>query len=158
MNYDFSEQFTILRNEFRSLKNGIKSKSMLDAPALNDIWLKPAVLNASKQSRGIDLLLGSASDQPSPFKSSEPSDSSAESEITLSDEPKIVTSSRPNKSRTPVQRGTQCISDRGEDSLDGITLQQGSRKGHRKSREGCFNCKRRKIKVCTRLKSTSCLT
>ncbi len=41
----------------------------------------------------------------------------------------------------------QPISEHGPLSASDMKLVQRSRKGHRKSRQGCFNCKRRKIKV-----------
>ncbi len=137
----------MLRDEFRLLKDGIKIKRTLDVQVLSNTWLAPAVV---KQIPGTDLLSGSASDQPSPCKSSNPLHSSAESETTQADEP--------NKSKMLVQRPTKCRSDECGDSLDGDRLPQTSRKGHRKSREGCFNCKRRKIKVCNWLKTSPCLT
>jgi hypothetical protein len=42
---------------------------------------------------------------------------------------------------------SQSISEHGMQSGSEMKLVQRSRKGHRKSRQGCFNCKRRKIKV-----------
>lgn len=44
---------------------------------------------------------------------------------------------------------SQAISEHGPPSRSELKLVQRSRKGHRKSRQGCFNCKRRKIKVST---------
>lgn len=47
----------------------------------------------------------------------------------------------------------QSVSEYGPQSASDIKLVQRSRKGHRKSRQGCFNCKRRKIKVSFTTKS-----
>jgi hypothetical protein len=47
----------------------------------------------------------------------------------------------------------QPVSERGPQSASDMQLVQRSRKGHRKSRQGCFNCKRRKIKVSVTAKS-----
>ena len=48
---------------------------------------------------------------------------------------------------------TPSVSEHGQQSASGMKLLQRSRKGHRKSRQGCFNCKRRKIKVSFTTKS-----
>lgn len=48
---------------------------------------------------------------------------------------------------------TQSVSEHGLQSASDMKLVQRSRKGHRKSRQGCFNCKRRKIKVSFSIKS-----
>jgi hypothetical protein len=47
----------------------------------------------------------------------------------------------------------QSVSEHGPQSVSDMKLVQRSRKGHRKSRQGCFNCKRRKIKVSFTTKS-----
>jgi hypothetical protein len=48
---------------------------------------------------------------------------------------------------------SQSVSEHGPQSVSDMKLVQRSRKGHRKSRQGCFNCKRRKIKVSSTVKS-----
>lgn len=158
MNHDFSQQFNILREEFRLLANGIKIKSVMDKPTLNSSWLMPAMFHASMGSIANDPFSASSSSQLSPLKCSESSHSSTESETAQSDEPKATTFSGSDDVEAPPQRQAQSILEPDKKSLVGPAVTQRSRKGHRKSREGCFNCKRRKIKVCIRLESTHCLT
>jgi hypothetical protein len=154
MNHDFSQQFTLLREQFRSLAKGVKIKSVMDQQSLNADWLMPGMLNASTRSPGTDSFSGSSSSHLSPFKSSESSHSSTESETPRSDEPKAGS----DIVETSLRQQTQSVLEQGRTSLGDATVTHRSRKGHRKSREGCFNCKRRKIKVCITLSSMGCLT
>jgi len=158
MDHDFSRQFNILREEFRLLTNEVKIKSVMDEPALNSSWLMPAMFHASIGGKANDPFSASSSSHLSPFKSSEPSHSPTESETAQSDEPKVTTFSGSDDVEAPPQWQAQSILEPDKNSLVEPTVTKQSRKGHRKSREGCFNCKRRKIKVYIRLKLIHCLT
>jgi hypothetical protein len=154
MHHEFTEQFNALRDEFRSLKTCIKIKGTQNEEALDKGCIAATMLNSTERSLRRDLLSASVSNQMSPFGSSASSHSFDGFEIahtTRSSEPKITTASGSSVSEASLLCRTQRISDQDENSSDGTKVPPTSRKGHRKSREGCFNCKRRKIKVCIRL-------
>jgi hypothetical protein len=73
-----------------------------------------------------------------PYLNEKDSSSSSESELTSN----TFVALRPLYTSV-----TQSNSEHGPQSASDMKLVQRSRKGHRKSRQGCFNCKRRKIKV-----------
>jgi hypothetical protein len=158
MYHDFPEQFNTLREEFRLLQSGFRIKTAMAEQALNNSWLATALLNAAERRTETDSSLGSSSSHLSPFKSSDSSHSSVESERAQSEVPTATIVSESDDQGVHPQRGAQYIPEAGESRSDGPPEQQRSRKGHKKSRVGCFNCKRRKIKVRMTSKSMAGLT
>ena len=127
---------------------GVKIKRMMNGQAKNTSWPTPAQLvHPARGSAATDAFSESSSSRLSPFKSPESSHSSAESETTWSDEPRTAATSASDRLGTLPRHQIQTTSEQGEISLDETTVPQKSRKGHKKSHAGCFNCKRRKIKV-----------
>jgi hypothetical protein len=127
---------------------------VVDGQARNTSWLTPAQLvNPTRGSTATDAFSESSSSRLSPFKPPESSHSSPERETRWSDEPTTTAASASDRLTTPPRDQTQTTSEQGESSLDGTTAPQKSGKGHKKSHAGCFNCKRRKIKVRIKFKS-----
>ncbi len=147
MHHNFSDQFSTLREEFRLLQSGFRPKNTMADQALNAGWFTMALLNSSNRSTETDLSIDSSSSHLSPFRSSESSHSSAESERAQSEAPTATIASGSDDLGAPLQQGNQHDAEIGDKSLDNTIVHPRSRKGHKKSREGCFNCKRRKIKV-----------
>ncbi|KAE9363312.1 hypothetical protein N431DRAFT_357806 [Stipitochalara longipes BDJ] len=112
----------------------------------NPSWLSAAILDASSRRTRTDPSIRSSSSRLSPFESSESSHSSVESERTQSEVPSATIVSAASDPAASPQQGHECVAENGERSFDVINVHHKSRKGHKKSREGCFNCKRRKIK------------
>jgi hypothetical protein len=145
------EQFTILREKSPLITDGIKIKRVMDRQARNTLTAAQLV-HPARVSTATDAIPESTSSPLSPFKSPASSHSSAESETTWSDESRTTAPSASDRLGTPPRDQTQITPEQGESSLDATTAPQKSRKRHRKSHGGCFNCKRRKIKVLIELK------
>lgn len=150
--------FSDLREEFRVLQSGFRRKNAMAEPALNNSWLTNALLGASERRTESDPSTASYSSHLSPFRSSESSHSAAESERAHSEVTPTTIASGSDDLVAPLQPAHQFVAENGEGLLDGALVHQKSRKGHKKSREGCFNCKRRKIKVNINLKMMFKLT
>ena len=150
--------FSDLREEFRVLQSGFRRKNAMAEQALNNSWLTNALLGASGRRTESDPSTASSSSHLSPFRSSASPHSAAESERAQSEVTPTTIASGSDDLAAPLQPAHQFVAENGEGSLDGGLMHQRSRKGHKKSREGCFNCKRRKIKVNISLKLTFKLT
>lgn len=146
MQDDFLDQFSILREEFRLLQGGFRFKNAMEQP-LNNGCLGSALLNATERRTDTRSSLALSSSSRSPFKSSEPSHSSTESERAQSEVPTDTFLSGSDDLAAPLRRHYQNITENVDQPLDGSTGNPRSKMGHKKSRQGCFNCKRRKIKV-----------
>jgi len=115
--------------------------------AVSDSTFTPGVLSWTSSSSATVIgddgmssseLVENVSEQR-PYLNEKDSSSSSESELASN----TFVALRPlytSVSQSNSEQGPQLASD--------MKLVQRSRKGHRKSRQGCFNCKRRKIKVC----------
>jgi len=157
MHHEFSENFNVLREEFRSFQSELRIKSTMAERTMNNNWFTAALLNATNTSIDSDPSIGSSSSHLSPFKSCDSSHSSVESERAQSEVPTTTVVLGGDDLPTPLQTHRH-TAEHGEESLYGSVVQQRPRKGHRKSREGCFNCKRRKIKVSISVRSRLGLT
>jgi hypothetical protein len=158
MHHDFPDIFSTLREEFRLLQSGFRPKSTMPEQAMNSSWLTTAPLNASNGRTEANPFVGSSSSYLSPFISSKSSHSFVESEGAQSEAAISTVVSGPDDLAAPLQQNQVYTAENGENSLAGSRVQHRSRKGHKKSRVGCFNCKRRKIKVCVNPKSIRVLT
>lgn len=146
MQSDFKDQYRFLRDEFRRFQQGgcINVDSEMNRAAFNSSWPSPAGLDGS----GISGHASSSSMRTTP-KSSDSSDSPEEAGTTnfivrrgVASEPE---NRRSSSSSTPPRQDQTAEPD---DILEDGLPSHRPRKGHKKSRGGCFNCKRRKIKVC----------
>jgi hypothetical protein len=146
MQDDFLDQFSILREEFRLLQGGFSFKNTMEQPSSNG-WLGSALLNATGRRTDTGSSFALSSSSLSPFRSSESSHSSTESERAQSEVPTATIVSGSDDLAAPLRRPYRDNAENVEKPLGGSTGNPRSRKGHKKSREGCFNCKRRKIKV-----------
>jgi hypothetical protein len=144
--------FSDLREEFRVLQSGFRRENAMAEQALKNSWLTNALLGASERRTESDPSAALSSSHLSPFRSSESSHSAAESERAQSEVTPTTIASGSDDLAATLQPAHQFVAENGEGSLDGALVHQRSRKGHKKSREGCFNCKRRKIKVNISLK------
>jgi hypothetical protein len=158
MQDDFLDQFNILREEFRLLQGGFKLNSAMEEQPLNHSWLGNALLNANERRAETGSSFALFPSSPNPFKSSGSSRSSTESERAQSEVTTATITSGFDDLAAPLQRRHRDIAKNAEKSLDGSTGNLRSRKGHKKSREGCFNCKKRKIKVLNTIESMAYLT
>ena len=147
MHHDLSDSFNVLREEFRLLQSGFRIQSTMAESPLNNIWFTAALLNGSNTEIGSDPSMLSISSHLTPFKTCDSSLSSVESERAQSELPTTtVVSGAADGVPTPYPQTRPHISEDGEKISHG-SVQSRSRKGHKKSRGGCFNCKRRKIKA-----------
>ncbi|KAN0104172.1 hypothetical protein V8E51_009917 [Hyaloscypha variabilis] len=148
MQNDYPEQFNILRDEFRLLQSRLKINSTMADQILNMSWLSTSTAQPEESSMSTEAepSIGSSSSHLSPFKSCESSHSSLESERAQSEAPTAMFFSEPDGLETPLPQTHRRVAGTGEKTLPGSNVVQKSRKGHKKSRVGCFNCKRRKIK------------
>jgi hypothetical protein len=147
MQNDLSNQFNHLREEFRLLQSGFKPKNIMAEPSPNNSWLIGVLLDGSEKGPDVAPSIASSLCHLSPFKSSESSHWTVEREKEESEAPTTLISVSDDE-ETPLHPGHRYNAENSKNLLDGAIGHQRSRKGHRKSREGCFNCKRRKIKVC----------
>jgi hypothetical protein len=157
MQDDFLDQFNILREEFRLLQGGFKLNSAMEEQPLNHSWLGNALLNANERRTETGSSFALFPSSLNPFKS-ESSHSSTESERAQSEVTTATITSGFDDLAAPLQRRHRDIAKNAEKPLDGSTRNSRSRKGHKKSREGCFNCKKRKIKVLNTIESMAYLT
>jgi hypothetical protein len=151
MRDEFFDQFSTLREEFRLLQSGFRPKNMMTEP-LNS-WVTAALPNATNNGEETNPSVGSHSINYSLANTSESSNSSAESERASPEGHKSTIVWEPDDSLFPHQSLHPHTTKNSDGSLDGTPIYSRSRKGHKKSRGGCFNCKRRKIKVRTDLSS-----
>ncbi len=140
MQGDFLDQFNILREEFRLLQGGFKFKNAMEQP-LNHGRLGSAPLSASERRTDTGSLFPLYSSSLSPFKSFESSHSSTGSERAQSEVTTATILLGSDDLTAPLRRHYQDITKNVEKQLDGYTGNPSSRKEHKKSREGCFNCK-----------------
>jgi len=145
MDPDYRIQFKGLRDEFRMIRDEVLF-NLMDRDFLNAKWgLNPPGIMCD--SSGADFINSSPSDQqatPNSTESSGSSDNQQNQQLT-------VRAERP-RSHEPIQN--PFLLDVSTDMVDSppAEVNQRSRKGHKKSRQGCFNCKKRKIKVCPRFR------
>lgn len=129
------------------LQQGLRFKGMMGDEELNNTWLTSALFPASDGNTDTNASLASFSGRLNPFESSESSHSFAESERSQSEAPTTAGSLPSGPLVAPLELEHQNIVENGVNSLNQSTAHPAARKGHKKSRGGCFNCKRRKIKV-----------
>ncbi len=156
MQSDFKDQYRFLRDEFRRTARGgcINVDSEMNRAAFNSSWPSPTGLD---QSAGTSGHASSSSMRTTP-KSSDSSHSPEDAGTTtiiIRHGVALGTENGSSSSSTPPLRDQTAEP---EDILEDGLPSHRPRKGHKKSRGGCFNCKRRKIKVCGAVQLISHLT
>jgi hypothetical protein len=145
MNDGYVTEFRTFRDEFRIFK---ESTYTTDDPALmNQEWLNPAFFGGSgtRGEGSYAASLSSSSQRATPIltPSSDSASAIARAEAAADEE------ATNGKGGDDLKDGEDLQVTGTDDSpASGIRQpSQRSRKGHKKSRQGCYNCKRRKIKV-----------
>jgi hypothetical protein len=150
MNPNYVAEFRNFRDEFRRFR---ESPFINHNPVVMDQeWLNsPAFFGRSGTSTREDASytastsLSSSSQRATPI--STPSSSDSKFAIAREESNADEEATDGNDSEGLKERGHQ-VTENGESPASGAKIApQRSRKGHKKSRQGCYNCKRRKIKV-----------
>jgi hypothetical protein len=146
MDSDYRIEFKDLRDEFRMIRDGVIS-NMMNRDFLNVGWgLSPAGIMCDGS--GADLFTTSPSDQQATPNSNDSSSSFENHQMVLRDEQ--------TRSHNPIKNPFLLKEPRETDLVDSPPAEaiQRPRKGHKKSRQGCYNCKKRKIKVRPRFRES----
>ena len=144
MNHSYVEAFNSFRGEFRKYKQSL-SPFIEQQPAVMDPrWLKPGLFGDSSTPDAGSLSLSSSSRRATPIStpSSDSASAIASREIIADKE---VMEEKENAGLNEVEEHAM-RTDEGSAS-DVKVPPQRSRKGHKKSRQGCYSCKQRKIKA-----------
>lgn len=138
MNSDYRIEFQDLRDEFRMVRDGVIS-SVMNRDFLDGGWgLSPAAILGDGV--GADISTESPSDQQTTPSSKESSSCGSRQEILRDGK---IWSHDVIKNPFPFEepRETSLVESPPAEAAQRL------RKGYKKSRQGCFNCKKRKIKV-----------
>lgn len=116
---------------------------------INDDWLSEPFLDLGG-SEGAEFLFpnsGSDSDRLHSPIFTDVSDSTSESGLVLVRKRKAESEKSGSSRNGSTEKSNSREHSQESESHEEEVVQK-SRKGHKKSRQGCFNCKKRKIKVC----------
>lgn len=144
MNHNYLNQFRNLRDDFKQFQHESPNEDPMRT--LEEIWIRPSVVDlesTNELGRGMEPPLFSSHLETLVSIPSSNSTSCPNTRPSLSDE-------EINLGSVLVMGGhTEEVNDTSVDKHVGNYVSQHSRprKGHKKSRQGCYNCKRRKIKV-----------
>jgi hypothetical protein len=148
MNHDYRNQFHILCEEFRVFRDGATLSNKMNGTFLSEHWLSspdPAMLDGPG-------IIEAETHPSAPSQRETPMSSSAISSDPTPECEREASSQLASRKRKPSLDpsdwdpvGKQL--DIQESLATASSVPQNSRKGHKKSRQGCFNCKRRKIKA-----------
>ena len=148
MNHNYVAEFRDFRDEFRRFK---ESPPINYNPVVMDQeWLNsPAFFGGSgtreEASYTASTFLSSSSQRATPI--STPSSSDSKFAITK-EEPNADEEATDGNDGEDLKEVEHQVTENGESPASAVKIPpQRSRKGHKKSRQGCYNCKRRKIKV-----------
>jgi hypothetical protein len=147
MDSDYRMEFKGLRDEFRMIRDEVLF-NLMDRDIHNAKWgLNPAAIMCD--SSGADVFTTSPSDQQATPNSTESSNSSENQE-----QQQLIVRNEQSRAPEPIQNPFLLELPNDTDMVYSPPAEatQRSRKGHKKSRQGCFNCKKRKIKVCPRFR------
>ena len=148
MNHSYIAEFRNFRDEFRRFR---ESPFINHNPvAMDQEWLNnPAFFGGSgtreEASYTASTSLSSASQRATPISTP----SSSDSKIAIArEEPNADEEAADGNDSEGLKEVEHQVTENGESLASGVKIPpQRSRKGHKKSRQGCYNCKRRKIKV-----------
>lgn len=148
MNHNYVATFRSFRDEFKMFKQSPFITHTTNTQGMDQSWLSP----------GFDRS-GTRDTETESYTAASTSLSSSSQHATPTSAPSSDSPSSTTKTATAAdeEASLRDRSDRVKDSLEDEVQEaevnyvkispQRSRKGHKKSRQGCFNCKRRKIKV-----------
>lgn len=141
MQLDFLDEYQKLRDEFRQAQAG--------GCASIDRSLNTALYNANWQASKIDGTSPSVATSSSDESPCNSSSSLEESNVSLSPDSRglAVIASNAVVAGKSVRKHAAAFK-LADKATSEIYSDHRPRKGHKKSRGGCFNCKKRKIKVC----------
>lgn len=153
MNQNYVEAFRSFREEFRIYKQ--TALITRNTELMDQEWLNPAPFGGSgtrdagsyAASLSLSRSLSSSSQRGTPLltPSSDSTSAIASRDATTDEE---ATIENENASDGCLNEADDQETRKDESPVPGIKVPPPrSRKGHKKSRQGCYNCKRRKIKV-----------
>jgi hypothetical protein len=147
MDQDYHLRYKTLRDEFRSFADGgcININKEMNDAAFNSNWPNPE--GAEHDNLPISRSYSSKRTTP---KSSNSSDSPEETDFVE----QIVTKPWPTLAQDGIdflQQQSTPVDQALAQPIDTLAGEVRPRKGHKKSRGGCYNCKKRKIKVRNKL-------
>ena len=150
MKPDYLYEYRKLRDEFRQAQVGgcASIDRSLNLASYNSSW-QPSQIDQQLSSVGSNLLNRSSDGSPTP-----PEDIST----SIGTDANVLRETTTNafaSSRSGREDGA--ASHLADTPPSEVYPEHRPRKGHRKSRGGCFNCKKRKIKVCQKLHVTPTL-
>jgi hypothetical protein len=145
MNHDYRNQFHILREEFRVFRDGATLSNKMNGTFLSEHWPDPAMFDGPG-------IIGAETHPSAPGQRETPMSSSTISSDSTPECETEVSSQLASRKQKPSSDPSDCDPidkqlDIRESLATASSVPQKSRKGHKKSRQGCFNCKRRKIKA-----------
>jgi hypothetical protein len=144
MDHNYLDQFRNLRDDFKQFQHESPTEDPMRT--LEEIWLSPSAIDLGSTNELEPRTQPSSSSNQRVNPILTPSSNSvggAEARLSLSEE---ETNSENVSATGGSAEGVNHILGESHAGLD-VSHHPRPRKGHKKSRQGCYNCKRRKIKV-----------
>ena len=147
MNHNYQTEFQFFRDEFRRFKEVMTIHNDVRSAAREEYSVSQSEADASSMHKTTKESLSPSSSSQHATPTFTPSSDSFARISSRESRIDALRSNANDEEILPAGREHQPETENVHSLPLEPTIAQRSRKGHRKSRQGCYNCKRRKIKV-----------